>query len=122
MGSLTVVLLMNFTKYVKNQLQDEKTKERIGLEHVLTILNMGVIKRNEITLENILYDQVLNFMLKHMDSLIRDKPIWMKVETLNLLLVIDTKRFYKIDRKSKEIWTKKLFRDVIAQIDHNWMG
>lgn len=50
MGSLTVILLMNFTKYIKNMLQDDKQKNKISLEHVLTILNMGVIKRNEITL------------------------------------------------------------------------
>jgi len=37
------------------------------------------------------------------------------------MLIIDIKRFYKIDRKSKELWTKKLFRDILKQLDDTWL-
>jgi len=46
MSALTITLIMNFTKYIKKVLEEEKQVSKATLEHILTILNMGIIKRN----------------------------------------------------------------------------
>lgn len=66
---MSYVVFMNFVKYLKDVFEQDVDKVRI--EHLVVILETSLKKRNEITIENIMADQILHYLLSKMNNLMK---------------------------------------------------
>lgn len=44
----------------------------------------------------------------------------MKVEVLAVLMVLDGKKYYKSNRLAKQLWIKKIIKEIIGRLGNGW--
>lgn len=94
LGGVNILFYMNFIKYFK-EVSTGKTAQKIKIEQVLTLLSIKFVKRNEIIIENTLFDHVLSYLLNNAAEMLDQEGMVMKVETLCTLLCIDCRNNYR---------------------------
>lgn len=111
LGGVNILFYMNFIKYFK-EISTGKAAQKIKIEQLLTLLSIKFVKRNEIIIENTLFDHVLSYLLVNAAEMLEGEGLVMKVETLCTLMCIDCRNNYRSDSSIKKYWTSKLLKEV----------
>jgi hypothetical protein len=55
-----------------------------------------------------------------MSIYLKNEVIEMKIEVLGLLLVLDCKKYYRSNRLTKQLWIKKIIKEIVGSISKGW--